>query len=79
MASPKLFILLISVIIFHGNPYYSEVDGYASCLRASTTIFSDMFKAIFPKAYSYAFNNASSLNRFRANRYLITFYPPQLE
>jgi hypothetical protein len=36
-----------------------------------------MFKAIFPKAYSYAFNDASSLNR--ANRYLITFYPPQPE
>ncbi|MBA0571339.1 hypothetical protein Golob_004918 [Gossypium lobatum] len=40
------------------------------------TIFAHLFKAICPRAYSYAFDDASSLRTCRAPRYLITFCPP---
>uniref|UniRef100_A0A1J3CGH3 Thaumatin-like protein n=1 Tax=Noccaea caerulescens TaxID=107243 RepID=A0A1J3CGH3_NOCCA len=36
-----------------------------------------LFKAICPKAYSYAFDDSSSLNKCRASCYVITFCPPK--
>ncbi|GMI80749.1 hypothetical protein like AT5G02140 [Hibiscus trionum] len=40
------------------------------------TIFAHLFKAICPRAYSYAFDDSSSLKTCRAPRYVITFCPP---
>ncbi|VAH92392.1 unnamed protein product [Triticum turgidum subsp. durum] len=122
MASPKLFLLLISVIIsmaitstpaaaangrIHlimvnncaesvrdregrvagcrsaclamGSDKYCCTGEYGTPAACKPTMFSHLFKAICPRAYSYAFDDASSLNRCKANRYLITFCPPQPE
>ncbi|KMT11050.1 hypothetical protein BVRB_5g111400 [Beta vulgaris subsp. vulgaris] len=40
------------------------------------TVFANLFKAICPKAYTYAYDDSSSLNRCRAPRYVVTFCPP---
>ncbi|XP_073145995.1 thaumatin-like protein isoform X1 [Henckelia pumila] len=41
------------------------------------TLFAHLFKAMCPRAYSYAFDDSSSLNKCRASRYVITFCPPK--
>ncbi|KAL6519437.1 hypothetical protein OROGR_018757 [Orobanche gracilis] len=48
---------------------------YSNPKTCKPTVFSRLFKAICPKAYSYAFDDSSSLNKCRASRYLITFCP----
>ncbi|KAK0591443.1 hypothetical protein LWI29_001944 [Acer saccharum] len=40
------------------------------------TIFAHLFKAICPRAYSYAYDDSTGLNTCRAPRYVITFCPP---
>ncbi|XWS43743.1 hypothetical protein CRYUN_Cryun16bG0130000 [Craigia yunnanensis] len=50
---------------------------YANPKTCKPTLFAHLFKAIFPKAYSYAFDDSSSLNKCRASRYVITFCPPK--
>ncbi|KAK9684214.1 hypothetical protein RND81_10G194200 [Saponaria officinalis] len=40
------------------------------------TVFAKLFKAICPRAYTYAYDDISSLNRCRAPRYVVTFCPP---
>ncbi|KAM0860542.1 hypothetical protein ACQ4PT_046471 [Festuca glaucescens] len=62
-----------------GGDKYCCTGEYGTPAACKPTIFSHLFKAICPKAYSYAFDDASSLNRCKANRYLITFCPPQPE
>ncbi|CAM0874248.1 unnamed protein product [Alopecurus aequalis] len=62
-----------------GGDKYCCTGEYGTPAACKPTIFSHLFKAICPKAYSYAFDDASSLNRCRANRYLITFCPPRPE
>lgn len=50
---------------------------YANPKACKPTLFANLFKAICPKAYSYAFDDSSSLNKCRASRYVITFCPPK--
>ncbi|GER57246.1 pathogenesis-related thaumatin superfamily protein [Striga asiatica] len=56
---------------------YCCTGEYSSPKTCRPTVFARLFKAICPKAYSYAFDDSSSLNRCRASRYLITFCPPK--
>ncbi|KAL6654465.1 hypothetical protein ACP70R_007930 [Stipagrostis hirtigluma subsp. patula] len=56
-----------------GGDRYCCTGEYASPERCKP---SRVFKAVCPKAYSYAYDDATSLNRCKASRYLITFCPP---
>ncbi|KAL4354778.1 hypothetical protein GQ457_06G007000 [Hibiscus cannabinus] len=56
---------------------YCCTGEYANPKTCKPTLFAHLFKAICPKAYSYAFDDSSSLNKCRASRYLITFCPPK--
>lgn len=59
------------------SPRYCCTGQYADPKTCKPTVFANLFKAICPKAYSYAFDDSSSLNKCRASRYLIIFCPPQ--
>lgn len=59
------------------SPKYCCTGEYSNPKTCKPTIFANLFKAICPKAYSYAFDDSSSLNKCRASRYLITFCPPR--
>lgn len=56
---------------------YCCTGEFADPKSCKPSLFSHLFKAICPKAYSYAFDDSSSLNKCRASRYLITFCPPK--
>ncbi|KAM7255050.1 hypothetical protein ACFE04_020291 [Oxalis oulophora] len=56
---------------------YCCTGNYANPMNCKPTVFANLFKAICPKAYSYAYDDSSSLNRCRATRYVITFCPPK--
>ncbi|KAG5550262.1 hypothetical protein RHGRI_015280 [Rhododendron griersonianum] len=56
---------------------YCCTGSYGNPQTCKPTLFSHLFKAICPKAYSYAFDDSSSLNKCRASRYVITFCPPK--
>ncbi|KAL3646662.1 hypothetical protein CASFOL_009206 [Castilleja foliolosa] len=56
---------------------YCCTGEYANPKTCKPTVFARLFKAICPRAYSYAFDDSSSLNKCRASRYLITFCPPK--
>ncbi|GMH26527.1 hypothetical protein Nepgr_028370 [Nepenthes gracilis] len=55
---------------------YCCTGEFSNPKTCKPTVFSNLFKAICPKAYSYAFDDSSSLNKCRASRYLVTFCPP---
>lgn len=55
---------------------YCCTGEYANPKTCKPTLFAHLFKAICPKAYSYAFDDSTSLNKCRASRYVITFCPP---
>ncbi|KAJ1402623.1 Thaumatin, conserved site [Sesbania bispinosa] len=55
---------------------YCCTGDYSDPKTCKPTLFAHLFKAICPKAYSYAYDDSSSLNRCRAPRYVITFCPP---
>ncbi|KAI6675077.1 hypothetical protein NL676_002983 [Syzygium grande] len=55
---------------------YCCTGMYSNPKTCKPTIFAHLFKAACPKAYSYAFDDSSSLNKCRASRYVITFCPP---
>ncbi|XAR68927.1 hypothetical protein NMG60_11000342 [Bertholletia excelsa] len=55
---------------------YCCTGKYADPKACKPTVFAHLFKAICPKAYSYAYDDTSSLNKCRASRYVITFCPP---
>ncbi|WOL01990.1 hypothetical protein Cni_G10709 [Canna indica] len=55
---------------------YCCTGEYSSPKSCRPTLFSHLFKSLCPHAYSYAFDDPTSLNRCRASRYLITFCPP---
>ncbi|CAN0906821.1 Thaumatin-like protein [Linum grandiflorum] len=59
------------------SPKYCCTGEYANPKACKPTLFANLFKAICPKAYSYAFDDSSSLNKCRASRYVITFCPPK--
>lgn len=56
---------------------YCCTGEYGNPKTCKPTLFANLFKAICPKAYSYAFDDSSSLNKCRASRYVITFCPPK--
>ncbi|XP_009404587.2 thaumatin-like protein isoform X1 [Musa acuminata AAA Group] len=56
---------------------YCCTGRYGSPTSCKPTRFSHLFKSICPRAYSYAFDDPTSLKKCRASRYLITFCPPQ--
>ncbi|KAG8090355.1 hypothetical protein GUJ93_ZPchr0011g28299 [Zizania palustris] len=60
-----------------GGDRYCCTGEYGSATACRPSMFAHLFKAICPRAYSYAYDDATSLNRCRANRYLLTFCPPQ--
>lgn len=49
---------------------------YGSREACRPTAYAGMFKAVCPRAYSYAFDEASGLQTCQAKRYVITFCPP---
>ncbi|KAL8167914.1 hypothetical protein V2J09_009413 [Rumex salicifolius] len=55
---------------------YCCTGEYSDPKTCKPTVFSHLFKAICPMAYSYAYDDSSSLKRCRAARYVITFCPP---
>ncbi|KAG6506465.1 thaumatin-like protein [Zingiber officinale] len=55
---------------------YCCTGEYGSPARCRPTLFSRIFKSLCPRAYSYAFDDATSLNKCTATRYLVTFCPP---
>ncbi|PKA63224.1 Thaumatin-like protein [Apostasia shenzhenica] len=48
---------------------------YSAANTCKPTLFSHLFKAICPKAYSFAYDDQTSLNTCRASSYVITFCP----
>ncbi|CAN6442768.1 unnamed protein product [Victoria cruziana] len=56
-------------------PKYCCTGSYSSPKSCRPTLFSNLFKAICPHAYSYAFDDATSLFTCQATRYIITFCP----
>ncbi|XP_072997432.1 thaumatin-like protein [Typha latifolia] len=56
---------------------YCCTGDYSSPKSCKPTLFSHLFKAVCPKAYTYAYDDSTSLNMCRAARYLITFCPPR--
>ncbi|KAG0467661.1 hypothetical protein HPP92_019241 [Vanilla planifolia] len=56
---------------------YCCTGEYGSPSSCKPTLFSHLFKTICPKAYSFAYDDPTSLNRCRASRYVITFCPPR--
>ncbi|KAF8396807.1 hypothetical protein HHK36_018440 [Tetracentron sinense] len=55
---------------------YCCTGNYANPRSCKPTLFAHLFKAICPRAYTYAYDDSSSLNTCRAPRYVITFCPP---
>ncbi|XP_031485321.1 thaumatin-like protein isoform X2 [Nymphaea colorata] len=50
--------------------------NYSTPNTCKPTIYSHLFKAICPRAYSFAYDDSSSLHKCMASRYLVTFCPP---
>ncbi|XP_021295777.1 thaumatin-like protein [Herrania umbratica] len=55
---------------------YCCTGEFANPKSCAPTVFANLFKAICPRAYSYAYDDSSSLKTCRASRYVITFCPP---
>ncbi|KAJ4849164.1 hypothetical protein Tsubulata_028904 [Turnera subulata] len=53
---------------------YCCTGEYANPKTCKPTLFANLFKAICPKAYSYAFDDSSSLNKCRASRIDLGIY-----
>ncbi|GKE09346.1 thaumatin-like protein [Tanacetum coccineum] len=66
-----------SACLAMASPKYCCTGEYANPKTCKPTLFAHLFKAICPKAYSYAFDDSSSLNKCIASRYVITFCPPK--
>lgn len=55
---------------------YCCTGEFANPKSCKPTIFSTLFKAICPRAYSYAYDDSTGLKTCRAPHYVITFCPP---
>ncbi|GKU91971.1 hypothetical protein SLE2022_070630 [Rubroshorea leprosula] len=55
---------------------YCCTGKFANPQNCKPTIFAHLFKAICPRAYSYAFDDSTGLKTCKAPRYVITFCPP---
>ncbi|KAM1126089.1 thaumatin-like protein [Malus sylvestris] len=51
--------------------------AFADPESCKPTVFGHLFKAICPRAYSYAFDDSTGLKTCSAPRYVITFCPPK--
>ncbi|CAH9050474.1 unnamed protein product [Cuscuta epithymum] len=58
------------------SPKYCCTGWYSNAKACKPTLFAHLFKAFCPRAYSYAFDDSTSLNKCRAPRYVILFCPP---
>ncbi|KAB1217841.1 Thaumatin-like protein [Morella rubra] len=56
---------------------YCCTGDYANPKSCKPTVFSHLFKAVCPRAYSYAYDYSTALKTCRAPRYIITFCPPK--
>ncbi|XP_059669684.1 thaumatin-like protein [Cornus florida] len=56
---------------------YCCTGEFASPKSCRPTVFAHLFKAICPRAYSYAYDDSTGLKTCRAPRYAITFCPPE--
>ncbi|KAL0341371.1 UNVERIFIED_CONTAM: Thaumatin-like protein [Sesamum radiatum] len=65
-----------SACLATGADRYCCTGEYASPNTCKPTAFGHLFKAICPRAYSYAYDESSGLKTCRASRYVITFCPP---
>ncbi|KAK4403292.1 Thaumatin-like protein [Sesamum angolense] len=65
-----------SACLATGADRYCCTGEYASPKTCKPTAFGHLFKAICPRAYSYAYDESSGLKTCRASRYVITFCPP---
>ncbi|KAK1378006.1 thaumatin-like protein [Heracleum sosnowskyi] len=54
---------------------YCCTGEFANPQICKPSIFGHLFKAMCPKAYSYAFDDSSALKTCKASRYVITFCP----
>ncbi|CAN6442770.1 unnamed protein product [Victoria cruziana] len=55
---------------------YCCTGNYSTPHTCKPTIFSNVFKVICPRAYSYPYDDSSSLHKCMASKYLVTFCPP---
>ena len=56
---------------------YCCTGEFASPEKCRPTLFSTLFKSLCPRAYSFAFDDNTSLQTCKASRYLVTFCPPR--
>ncbi|XP_047955835.1 thaumatin-like protein [Salvia hispanica] len=59
-----------------GGDRFCCTGRFGTAATCGATAYSKVFKGVCPRAYSYAFDEASGLKSCRANRYVITFCPP---
>ncbi|VFQ99430.1 unnamed protein product [Cuscuta campestris] len=57
------------------NPKYCCTGEFSDKNVCKPSIFSEMFKNVCPRAYSYAYDESAGLKMYRAPRYVITFCP----
>ncbi|WCJ19655.1 Pathogenesis-related thaumatin superfamily protein [Euphorbia peplus] len=57
--------------------WYCCTGKYADPKMCKPSVFGNIFKAICPRAYSFAYDDASGLKTCLASRYVITFCPPK--
>ncbi|XP_062156975.1 thaumatin-like protein [Alnus glutinosa] len=55
---------------------YCCTGEFANPKSCKPTVFNHLFKAICPRAYSYAYDDSTGLKTCMASRYVITFCPP---
>ncbi|CAN4095840.1 unnamed protein product [Withania somnifera] len=65
-----------SACLATNSPKYCCTGEFANKNTCKPTAFSQLFKTICPRAYSYAFDESTGLKSCKAPRYLITFCPP---
>ncbi|CAI9092500.1 OLC1v1027755C1 [Oldenlandia corymbosa var. corymbosa] len=56
-------------------PEYCCTSVYSNTQNCKPSIAARVFKALCPRAYSYAYDDSTSLNKCRALRYVLTFCP----
>ncbi|KAL3650181.1 hypothetical protein CASFOL_006584 [Castilleja foliolosa] len=65
-----------SACLATGADKYCCTGEYGSPGTCKPTAFANLFKALCPRAYSYAFDEATGLKTCKAKKYVITFCPP---
>ncbi|CAH9097548.1 unnamed protein product [Cuscuta europaea] len=57
------------------NPKYCCTEEFADKNVCKPSVFSNLFKNVCPRAYSYAYDESSGLKNCKAPRYVVTFCP----